>query len=94
MTEMWVDLLPLLLAMMISPARTLAVILLLHTPRSAVTALGYVGGMVSSMLLQGAALGAAMSIVGLAAADASADLAVLIGVLAEAGARPPAPRSD
>lgn len=81
MTEMWIDLLPLLLAMMISPARTLAVILLLHTPRSAATPLGYVGGMVSSMLLQGAALGAAMNIVGLAAADGSADLAVLIGVL-------------
>ena len=81
MTEMWVDLLPVLFAMMISPARTLAVILLLHTPRATTTALAYVGGMVSAMMLQGAALGLAMTIVGRAATDRSADLAVVIGVL-------------
>ena len=50
--------------MMISPARTLAVIILMHTPKSTSTALGYVGGMVSAMVVQGAGLGAAMSLVG------------------------------
>ncbi|MDH3958119.1 MAG: GAP family protein [Actinomycetota bacterium] len=79
--DMWVDLLPVLLAMTISPARTLAVILLLHTPRSTVTALSYVLGMVVAMMAQGAAMGAAMSIVGLAGSDRSADLAVVVGTL-------------
>jgi len=81
MTEMWIDLLPVLLAMMISPARTLAVILLLHTPRSTTTALGYVGGMVSAMLLQGAGLGAAMSLVGITSDERSSDLTVFVGAL-------------
>ena len=78
---MWADLAPVLLAMMISPARTLAVIILLHTPRSTTTALSYVVGMISAMMVQGAALGTAMSIVGLAAADRSSELAVFIGAL-------------
>jgi hypothetical protein len=82
---MWVNLLPVLFAMMISPARTLAVILLLHTPRSTVTALSYVLGMVSAMLVQGASLGAAMSLVGLAGADRSAELAIVVGALYLAG---------
>ena len=64
MSDMWINLLPVLFAMMISPARTLAVILLLHTPRSTTTAISYVAGMISAMMVQGAALGAAMSIVG------------------------------
>jgi len=81
MSDMWIELLPVLLAMMISPARTLAVIILLHTPRSTTTALSYVLGMISAMMVQGAALGAAMSIVGLAAADRSSELSVFIGAL-------------
>ena len=81
MNDMWLDLLPVLFAMMISPARTLAVILLLHTPRSTATALTYVLGMVSAMMLQGAAFGAAMSVVGLTASDRSADLSVFVGAL-------------
>jgi len=78
---MWIDLLPVLFAMMISPARTLAVIILLHTPKSTSTALGYVGGMVSSMVVQGAGLGAAMSLVGLTGDDRSGDLTVFVGAL-------------
>ena len=81
MTEMWIDLLPVLFAMMISPARTLAVIIMLHTPRSTATALTYVSGMVSAMVAQGAALGAAMSLVGLASDDRSGDLAVFVGAM-------------
>jgi hypothetical protein len=78
---MWIDLLPVLLAMLISPARTLAVILLLHTPRNTATALGYVGGMVSAMMVQGAVLGAGMRLIGLTGDDRSADLAVFVGTL-------------
>jgi hypothetical protein len=78
---MWVDLLPVLFALMISPARTLAVIILLHTPKSTSTALSFVGGMVSAMVVQGAALGAAMSVVGLTSDDRSGDLSVFVGAL-------------
>jgi len=81
MNDMWRDLLPVLFAMMISPARTLAVILLLHTPRSTTTALSYVMGMISAMMVQGAALGAALSIVGLTGTDRSADLSIFVGAL-------------
>ena len=81
MKDMWISLLPVLFAMMISPARTLAVLLLLHTPRSTVTALSYVLGMVSAMMAQGAALGAAMSLVGLTGSDRSADLSIFVGAL-------------
>ena len=81
MSEMWINLLPVLFAMMISPARTLAVIMLLHTPRSTTTAFSYVMGMLSAMMVQGAALGAAMSIVGLTGSDRSADLSTFVGTL-------------
>jgi hypothetical protein len=81
MSDMWINLLPVLFAMMISPARTLAVLLLLHTPRSTVTALSYVLGMVSAMMVQGAALGAAMSLIGLTGSDRSADLSIFVGAL-------------
>ena len=85
MSSMWSDLLPVLLAMMISPARTLAVIVLLHTPRSTTAALRYVLGMISAMMIQGAALGIAMNIVGLASPDRSSDLSVVVGALFVAG---------
>lgn len=81
MNDMWINLLPVLFAMMISPARTLAVLLLLHTPRSTVTALSYVLGMISAMMAQGVALGAAMSLVGLTGSDRSADLSIFVGAL-------------
>lgn len=86
MNDMWTDLVPVVLVMMISPARTLAVIMLLHTPRSTTTALGYVSGMVSAMMIQGAAFGAAMSVVGLTSADRSSDLTVFVGALFVVGA--------
>jgi len=81
MNDMWINLLPVLFAMMISPARTLAVLLLLHTPRATATALSYVLGMVSAMMAQGAALGAAMSLVGLTGSDRSSDLSIFVGAL-------------
>ena len=52
MSELWANLLPILAVMFISPARTLAVILLLHTPKRAVTALAYVLGMIVALMIQ------------------------------------------
>ena len=75
---MWLDLLPILGAMMISPARTLAVIVLLHTPRSTTAALAYVGGMVFAMLVQGAGLGVLMSFVSL---TIDGGLSAVVGLL-------------
>ena len=81
MADMWVDLVPVLLAMMISPARTLAVILLLHTPGRAVTSLAYVGGMLAAMMVQGTVLGVLMRFVGLTDLSQAASLEVFIGAL-------------
>jgi len=81
MTELWLALLPILLAMLISPARTIAVILLLHTPKGARTAFAYVSGMVTSMMVQGIVLGFLLSVVGLATASREADLALVVSVL-------------
>ena len=57
MAELWLNLLPILLVMFISPARTLAVILLLHTPKKTLTAFTYVLGMIGAMMVQGILLG-------------------------------------
>ena len=57
---MWTGLAPVLLAMVFSTARILAVIILLHAPQGTTTALGYVLGMISAMMIQGAALGTAI----------------------------------
>ena len=81
MTDMWVDLLPVLFALLISPARTIALILLLHTPRHATTAAGYVVGMISAMMAQGIVFAAGFSLIGLTADERAGDLAVVVGVL-------------
>jgi threonine/homoserine/homoserine lactone efflux protein len=81
MTELWLALLPILLAMLISPARTIAVILLLHTPKGARTAFAYVSGMVTSMMVQGIILGFLLSVVGLAMDSREGDLALVVSVL-------------
>jgi threonine/homoserine/homoserine lactone efflux protein len=67
--------------MLISPARTIAVILLLHTPKQATTALAYVGGMVSSMMVQGIIFGFLLSFVGLTTEQREGDLATVVAVL-------------
>ena len=55
MNDLWLELLPIALAMAITPGRFLAMILIMHTPRASVTALGFVSGMASTMLIQGVA---------------------------------------
>jgi hypothetical protein len=67
--------------MFISPARTLAVILLLHTPKKGVTAFAYVVGMISAMMVQGLLLGFLMSVVGLAVARRDGDLLTVVSLL-------------
>jgi hypothetical protein len=67
--------------MFISPARTLAVILLLHTPKKAVTAFTYVLRMINAMMVQGVLLGFLMSVVGLTVANRGGDLATVVSVL-------------
>ena len=78
---MWLALLPVLLALMISPARTLAVILLLHTPKSWRTALAFVGGMATVMMFQAILFGFGMSIVGLASEDLGGDFSLVAALL-------------
>lgn len=69
------------MVMFISPARTLAVILLLHTPKKAATAFAYVVGMIGAMLVQGILLGFLMSIVGLTVEQRGGDLATVVSIL-------------
>ena len=81
MSELWLALLPILLAMLISPAGTIAVILLLHTPKKALTAFAYVYGMVTSMMVQGIIFGFLFSFVGLISEERGGDLATVVSVL-------------
>ena len=81
MADLWMNLLPILAVMFISPARTLAVILLLHTPRKGVTAFSYVVGMICSMMVQGLLLGFLMSIVGLTVERRGGDLMTVVSIL-------------
>jgi len=82
---MWVDLFPVLLAMAVSPVRTLAAILFLYAPRGVATALSFVLGMVVATLLQGVFVGVGLSAVGLTGSTRSSDLAVVVGTLYLAG---------
>jgi hypothetical protein len=81
MAELWANLLPILAVMFISPARTLAVILLLHTPKTAATAFAYVLGMISAMMVQGIALGLLMSVVGLTVERRGGDLMTVVSIM-------------
>ena len=81
MYELWLSLLPILGVMLISPARTLAVILLLHTPKKNLTAFIYVVGMIGAMMVQGLLLGFLMSVVGLTVERRGGDLMTVVSIL-------------
>lgn len=81
MSELWLALLPILLAMLISPARTIAVILLLHTPKQALTAFTFVCGMITAMTIQGILFGALFSFVGLTMNERGPELITVVSVL-------------
>lgn len=81
MADLWMNLLPILAVMFISPARTLAVILLLHTPKKGVTAFAYVVGMICAMMAQGLLLGFLMTVVGLSVERRGGDLMTVVSIL-------------
>ena len=81
MSELWLALLPILLAMLISPARTIAVILLLHTPKQVFTPFAFVCGLVSSMMIQGVIFGFLLSFVGLTMDERGAELIAIVSML-------------
>ena len=81
MSDLWLALLPILLAMSISPVRTTVAILMLHTPKQAVTVFGFVSGMISAMMLQGIIFGSLFSFVGLTADQRPGDLATVVSIL-------------
>ncbi len=81
MSELWLDLLPILAVMFISPARTLGVILLLHTPKQAVTASAYVLGMIGAMTGQGVLLSLLMHVVGLTVERRGGELMTVVSAL-------------
>ncbi|UCG25200.1 MAG: GAP family protein [Chloroflexota bacterium] len=93
MPEMWLDLLPIAIAMAITPGRLIALILLFHTRRPISTSLAFVGGMASNMLIEGLAFALLFSVSGIFAVDEGAGppaivaiLFVIIGVLMLVGA--------
>lgn len=61
--------------------RTIAVIMLLHTPRHALTAFTYVCGLISAMMVQGILLGFLFSFVGLTMDERGPELTTLVSVL-------------
>ncbi len=81
MTDLWLALLPIMLAMLISPARTIAVILLLHTPKQALTAFTYVSGLVTAMMAQGILFGFLFSFVGLTMDERGPELMTVVSVM-------------
>jgi hypothetical protein len=81
MADLWLALLPILLAMLISPARTIAVILLLHTPKQALTAFTFVCGLVSSMMVQGIIIGFLFSFVGLTMDERGPELTTVVSIM-------------
>jgi hypothetical protein len=81
LADLWVNLLPILAVMFISPARTLAVILLLHTPKKGATAFAYVVGMICAMMVQGLLLGFLMTVVGLTVERRGGDLMTVVSIL-------------
>jgi hypothetical protein len=81
MTDLWIQLLPILLAMIISPARTIAVIMLLHTPKKALTAFAFVTSLVTSMMLQGIIIGFLFSFVGLTMDERGPELLTVVSVM-------------
>jgi threonine/homoserine/homoserine lactone efflux protein len=81
MSDLWLALLPILLAMLISPARTITVILLLHTPKQALTAFTYVCGMITAMMIQGILFGFLFSFVGLTMDERGPELMVVVSVM-------------
>ena len=65
MPDLWLDFLPIAVAMAITPGRLLVLILLFNTGRPLLTTLAFVGGMASNMLIEGLAFALIFSITGI-----------------------------
>lgn len=93
MTELWLDLIPIAVAMAITPGRLIALILLLHTRQAVLTSLTFVGGMITNLLIEGLAFALIFSLTGIFAVEGAegpptiiAILFVVIGILMLVGA--------
>jgi threonine/homoserine/homoserine lactone efflux protein len=81
MSELWQDLLPIAVAMAITPGRLLALILLFHTERAVLTSLAFVGGMASNMLIEGLAFALIFSISGVFDTENGAGPPAILAIL-------------
>ena len=93
LSELWLDLLPIAVAMAITPGRLIALILLFHTKRAVLTSLSFVGGMISNMLIEGLVFALIFSLTGIFEATEGAGppailaiLFIVIGILMLVGA--------
>jgi threonine/homoserine/homoserine lactone efflux protein len=81
MSELWFDLLPIAVAMAITPGRLIALILLFHTKRAVLTSLFFVGGMISNMLIEGLAFALIFSLTGIFEVEEGAGPPAIIAIL-------------
>ena len=93
MSDLWLDLLPIAIAMAVTPGRLLALILLFNSKQAVPTSLAFVGGMVTNMLIEGLAFTLIFSITGVFDVEEGAGppaifaiLFVVIGILMLVGA--------
>jgi threonine/homoserine/homoserine lactone efflux protein len=78
MSDLWLELLPIAVAMAMTPGRLLALLLLFKTGRPGLTSTAFVGGMGSNMLIEGLVFALIFSITGVFdAGDATGPPAIL-----------------
>ncbi len=65
MSDLWLSLIPIAVAMAITPGRHLALILLLHTRQAVLTSIAFISGMATNMLIEGLAFALIFSITGI-----------------------------
>lgn len=81
MTELWLDLLPIAVAMAVTPGRLLALILLLKTRHAVLTSLSFVGGMATNMLIEGLIFALIFSLTGVFKVEDGAGPPLIIAIL-------------
>jgi len=81
MDELWIALLPLVVAMAIVPGRFLVLILLFHTKQAVVNALAFVAGMASTMLIEGLAFALIFNLTGALSVEGSDGPPAIIAIL-------------
>lgn len=81
MSELWISLLPLILAMAVTPGRLIAQILLLSSKKAVANSLAFVGGMGSNMLIEGAAFALIFNWTGVFAVEGGDGPAAIVAIL-------------